>query len=86
MAISKETLEELSDLGPWKFGIAAIDKKGRVLHFVGYWKPLTKKDFKLLDEELQTDPEFDMIGEEYTLIEAPQYLVDTYNKEFFGLH
>jgi len=71
---------------PCKTGILAYrvndaTQELEILHYCGYWhSPLTPTDFEVLNEELRADPEFAINGE-FLLIEAPQDLVDAYNKD-----
>ena len=51
-----------------------------ILHFVGYEKKPTDKDFDALFEELRTDKEFGMTDIDFDLIEATpeivKYIID----------
>jgi len=70
-----------------RYGIIAytlIDKdspKIEILHFVGYWEKPTKHDWKHCEEELNTDPEFDLVGrinKDVFLMEATEDILEHY--------
>ena len=61
-------------------GIVAINEDGEVLHFCGYTRKPTEEDYANLDEELQSDPEFKLIGEDYDLVECPKDLLTEYKE------
>lgn len=58
------------ELSKFKHGLVAITRTPKdiktgmatVVHFCGYPNPPTERDIKLLEEELNTDPEFNLIG------------------------
>lgn len=77
------TEEELKE---FKFGIIAAtqsaedEKEGQIsiVHFCGYPKKPTQRDFELLKEELNTDPEFHLVGridKDVFLLEATPEMV-----------
>jgi hypothetical protein len=62
-------------------GIAAIrinaeNDRVDVLHFCGYFEEPSVMDYEELKRELEEDPEFGLVGEEYELIPAPQDLIE----------
>jgi len=67
-----------------KFGLMAVTgydpekTKLAILHFCGYPMPPTEADKKMLEVELNTDPEFglvDRINKDVFVIEAPEDIV-----------
>ncbi len=67
-----------------KFGLIAVagdDPEKRmlsILHFCGYPSPPNETDKKLLEMELNTDPEFGLVGrinKDVFIIEAPEDIV-----------
>ena len=53
-----------------KYAIIAV-QDNNVLHFCSYMEPPSEEEIMKLDEELQTDPEFNLIGVEYDLLPCP---------------
>jgi hypothetical protein len=67
-----------------KFGLIAVTdndpqkKKQPILHFCGYSTPPNEADKKLLEMELNTDPEFGLVGrinKDVFIIEATEDIV-----------
>jgi hypothetical protein len=80
----------MSELREFKFGLMAVgqSKQDRdsgqisVLHLCGYVNPPTENDKKALEEELNTDPEFGLVGrinKDVFIVDAP----DEVCKQFF---
>jgi len=67
-----------------RFGLVAVDVMGAARHFCGYVEKPTQKDIDHLMHELQTDESFGLVGEHFTLVEAPQEVVDCYLQELRG--
>ena len=70
-----------------EYGIIAISKKLTnncvdILHFCGYEKKPRLIDFNILQQELDTDSEHELVGKKdtYILIEAPKDVVEIYSK------
>lgn len=67
------------------YGIVAIDEDGAIVHFVGYENRPTKTDFDEIYEELKTDPEFDLMDDDFILEHATQeqieYVIAEFGKE-----
>lgn len=77
------------DLDEFGYGLIAItqypeDKKAgmiSIVHFCGYPKPPTQTDIKSLEEELNTDPEFGLVGrikKDVFIVEATPEMVKMY--------
>ena len=68
-------------------GIIAYELKNShmvILHFVGYWNKPTAEDFVLLGKELNTDPQFNLVGRidrDVFLMEAENELVELFKKQ-----
>jgi hypothetical protein len=64
-----------------KYGIIAytlVDEKSpkmQILHFCGYETQPTQSDFNSLVQELNTDPEFGLVGKEVFLMEASDSII-----------
>lgn len=62
-------------------GIAAVRRENKnnevhVLHFCGYFEEPSAADFSELRRELEEDPEFGLIGQNFELILATQEMID----------
>jgi hypothetical protein len=76
--ISGDDIEEMTDekfLSSMRYGIIAL-QENKVMHFCGYINPPSENDFASLDEELQTDEHFNLIGEYYDLMLCPDDLFE----------
>lgn len=52
-----------------------------ILHFCGYENPPKELDIQALKLELETDPEFDLVGRnDYFIAEATEDMVDFYRR------
>ncbi len=63
-----------ADMSQFKFGAMAINAAGDILHFCAYVTRPTGAAMESLKQELNTDPEFDLIGRvgvDVTIVEAP---------------
>jgi hypothetical protein len=64
-----------------KYAIVAV-QGNKVMHFCGYMDKPTEEQFAGLDEELQSDPEFNLIGEDYDLYLCPPDLFEKIMADF----
>ncbi len=72
-----------------KYGLIALatipdeDGLNDILHFCGYEKEPQSHDIESLKTELQTDPEFGLVGrDDYIVLKAPDTIVDLYKERF----
>ncbi len=76
----------------FKYGLVAatqtfeeeLDGEMTIIHFCGYTKPPTNADVIALTEELNTDPEFGLvgrIGKDVFILTATQEMVDFFVKQ-----
>lgn len=77
------------DLSEFHFGLIAIEidpdayEKVSILHFCGYTKEPTDDDKLALEEELNTDPEFNLVGrinKDVFVVDCPPEI----SKQFLG--
>jgi hypothetical protein len=73
------------ELAKFKYGLVACtkidDEQISILHFCGYERPPTEEDIKALELELNTDPEFHLVGrvgQDVFIIRATQDMCDFY--------
>lgn len=71
-----------------RFGMIAVEKASKkidiedVLHFVGFFDEPSESDYKAIREELETFPEFGLVGTEFDLIPSPPEIFDFYKNAF----
>ena len=66
-----------------KYGIVALDPKtNEILHFCGFEEKPTENDFEYLEEELTSDPDFNLIGVDFDLVYAADDIVEFYQVLF----
>ena len=66
------------------YAIVAVDAEteSTVLHFVGFERPPSERDFRSMRQELETDEEMGMVGVEFVLTTAPHAYVEYVKNEF----
>jgi hypothetical protein len=78
-----------AEIKKFKYGLIAAEQTAEdeangemsILHFCGYVKPPTKEDVVALKEELNTDPEFGLvgrIGKDVFILDASKDVVEFY--------
>ena len=65
----------------FKHGLIAVTSS-EIIHFCGYLNPPTNFDKEDLVRELQTNPEFGLVGRtDYAVISAPHEVVQAYRQK-----
>ena len=77
------TEKQVSDI---THGIAAVTKDEKdgsifVYHFCGYFEEPSLADFEALRKELETDPEFGLVGMDFELIAATEDMINHVKNE-----
>lgn len=81
--------EEINAMDVFKYGLIAVEQTTEdrkdglltILHFCGYMSPPTENDKKSLENELNTDSEFGLVGrinKDVFIVEAPDDMVKFY--------
>ena len=56
-----------------------------IVHFCGYEQEPTDVEIQALEEELQTDPQFDLVGrDDYIIVPTTEDMVDFYRRVHNG--
>ena len=73
----------------FNYGLVAIKQIDKfhveILHFCGYENEPTDVEIKALKEELDTDPEFELVGrDDYIIVPATEEMIVFYRRVYNG--